>query len=163
MMAMMTLFRSRKANLRWDTGENNIFDLKVKPGNRERGEGAAGIVVVNQRGSRSPHLLAKKFSGHTWNLLAQNWKARVDLQFCKNKRSMLWLKVEMNEPLPPQNLTKLFILVFICQPFGYSFYNKIGSFVSGGPYGPKREPPVPPWKSKKSLYTGIYLPTFRTC
>ena len=35
-----------------------------------------------------------------------------------------------------KNLTKLFILVFICQPFGAGTL----SFVSGGPFGPKEEP-----------------------
>ena len=35
--------------------------------------------------------------------------------------------------VPPQNLTKLFILVFICQPFG----RVPVSFISGGPYGPR--------------------------
>ena len=39
-------------------------------------------------------------------------------------------------PLPsplPQNLTKLFILVCFCQPFGAGTL----SFMSGGPYGPR--------------------------
>ena len=35
-----------------------------------------------------------------------------------------------------KNLTKLFILVFICQPFGAGTL----SFVSGGPFGPTEEP-----------------------
>ena len=41
-------------------------------------------------------------------------------------------KEEPPSPHPPQNLTKIFILVFICQPFGRVPF----SFISGGPYGP---------------------------
>ena len=36
-------------------------------------------------------------------------------------------------PLLPQKLTKLFILVFFCQPFGAGTL----SFMFGGPYGPR--------------------------
>ena len=48
-------------------------------------------------------------------------------------------------PSPPQNLTKLLYWYLSANiSGGYSFYNKTGSFVSGGPYGPKGEPLPPP-------------------
>ena len=44
---------------------------------------------------------------------------------------------------------------------GYSFYNKTGSFVYGGPYGPKGEPLPPPHPLKTVSYTHLTLPTKR--
>ena len=52
---------------------------------------------------------------------------------------------------PPQNVTKLF--TGLLQP---TFKEGTGSFVSGGPYGPEGEPPLPPpLKCDKTLYSGV--------
>ena len=50
-------------------------------------------------------------------------------------------RIDFGDPPPPRNGTKLF--TDLLQP---TFEEGTGSFVSGGPYGPKGEPPPPPSK-----------------